>query len=187
MRLTFLRSSGDRGLTDRVRKVLRLAQEEARARGQPEVGTEHLLLGIIQEGQGVASALLTHLNVDAGDLKRRAEASTPRGTTSHDSHELPLSLQTDQAIRFAAAEASALGHRSAGTDHLLLGLLHHESTPASSALTSLGLNLHEVRAAARHLHPPDDVRSGDRRRAPPALFLIAGALLIVVGVLLLLR
>ncbi len=149
--------------TDQVRRALQLAREQATALRQEYVGAEHLLLGLLQEGDGVATAILTDLAVEPEALLRRAQASVKVG--HHDPApgppDLPYSSKAKKVLEFAMGEARELGHQYVGTEHLLLGLLHPESVPAVTVLTEMGVALDRARDACRRLA---SIRPGARGR-----------------------
>ncbi len=132
--------------TDRVRKVLAMARDEAIRLQHDYVGTEHILLGLIREGEGVAAAVLTHLNVDLDQIHERVEESVRKGKATIALGELPYTSRAKKVLEFAMAEARELNHSYVGTEHLLLGLLREEKGIAAQVLNSLGVNLEEVRA-----------------------------------------
>ena len=112
--------------TDRVRKVLAMAREEAIRLQHDYVGTEHILLGLIREGEGVAAAVLTNLSVDLEQVQEQIEESVRRGKATIALGELPYTSRAKKVLEFAMAEARELNHSYVGTEHLLLGLLREE-------------------------------------------------------------
>ena len=131
--------------TDRVRKVLAMAREEAIRLQHDYVGTEHLLLGLIREGEGVAAAVLTNLNVDLEQIHERVEESVRKGKATIALGELPYTSRAKKVLEFAMAEARDFNHSYVGTEHLLLGLLREEKGIAAQVLNSLGVTLDEAR------------------------------------------
>ena len=131
--------------TDRVRKVLAMAREEAIRLQHDYVGTEHILLGLIREGEGVAAAVLTNLNVDLEQVQERIEESVRRGKATIALGELPYTSRAKKVLEFAMAEARELNHSYVGTEHLLLGLLREEKGIAAEVLNQLGVTLDEAR------------------------------------------
>jgi ATP-dependent Clp protease ATP-binding subunit ClpC len=131
--------------TDRVRKVLAMAREEAIRLQHDYVGTEHILLGLIREGEGVAAAVLTNLSVDLEQLQERIEESVRKGKASIALGELPYTSRAKKVLEFAMAEARELNHSYVGTEHLLLGLLREEKGIAAEVLNQLGVTLEEAR------------------------------------------
>ncbi|NJD19110.1 MAG: AAA family ATPase, partial [Gemmatimonadetes bacterium] len=132
--------------TDRVRKVLAMAREEAIRLQHDYVGTEHILLGLIREGEGVAAAVLTNLNVDLDQIHERVEESVRKGKATIALGELPYTSRAKKVLEFAMAEARDFNHSYVGTEHLLLGLLREEKGIAAQVLNSLGVTLEEARA-----------------------------------------
>ena len=124
--------------TDRVRKVLAMAREEAIRLQHDYVGTEHILLGLIREGEGVAAAVLTNLNVDLDQIHDQVEESVKKGKATIALGELPYTSRAKKVLEFAMAEARELNHSYVGTEHLLLGLLREEKGIAAQVLNSLG-------------------------------------------------
>ena len=125
--------------TDRVRKVLAMAREEAIRLQHDYVGTEHILLGLIREGDGVASAVLITLNVDLEQVHERVEESVRKGKATIALGELPYTSRAKKVLEFAMAEARDFSHSYVGTEHLLLGLLREEKGIAAQVLNSLGV------------------------------------------------
>ncbi len=109
--------------TDRVRKVLALAREEAIRLQHDYVGTEHILLGLIREGEGVAAAVLSNLAADLDELHRLVEENVRRGKSASNIPELPYTSRAKKVLEYGMAEARDLNHSYVGTEHLLLGLL----------------------------------------------------------------
>jgi len=132
--------------TDRVRKVLAMAREEAIRLQHDYVGTEHILLGLNREGEGVAAAILTNLNVDLDQIHDQVEESVKKGKATIALGELPYTSRAKKVLEFAMAEARELNHSYVGTEHLLLGLLREEKGIAAQVLNSLGVSLEEARA-----------------------------------------
>ncbi|MBI4409791.1 MAG: ATP-dependent Clp protease ATP-binding subunit [Gemmatimonadetes bacterium] len=132
--------------TDRVRKVLAMAREEAIRLQHDYVGTEHILLGLIREGEGVAAAVLMNLNVDLEQIHERVEESVRKGKATIALGELPYTSRAKKVLEYAMAEARELNHSYVGTEHLLLGLLREEKGIAAQVLNSLGVSLEEARA-----------------------------------------
>ncbi len=131
--------------TDRVRTVLSMAREEAIRLQHDYVGTEHILLGLIKEGDGVAAAVLTKLNVDLEQIHDRVEESVRKGKATIALGELPYTSRAKKVLEFAMAEARELNHSYVGTEHLLLGLLREEKGIAAQVLNALGVSLEETR------------------------------------------
>ena len=132
--------------TDRVRKVLAMAREEAIRLQHDYVGTEHILLGLIREGEGVAAAVLTNLNIDLDQIHEQVEESVKKGKATIALGELPYTSRAKKVLEFAMAEARELSHSYVGTEHLLLGLLREEKGIAAQVLNSLGIGMEEARS-----------------------------------------
>ncbi|MBI4513737.1 MAG: AAA family ATPase, partial [Gemmatimonadetes bacterium] len=147
--------------TDRVRKVLAMAREEAIRLQHDYVGTEHILLGLIREGEGVAAAVLQALNVDLQQVQERIEAQVRRGKVNP-AHvgELPYTSRAKKVLEYAVAEARELNHSYVGTEHLLLGLLREEKGVAAQVLDSLGVSLEQAREETLKLLGSDMPSSG---------------------------
>src|ERR671924_287051 len=138
--------------TDRVRKVLQMAREEAARLHHEYVGTEHILLGLIREGEGVAAAVLTNLNVDLEDVEQKIEGKVVRGTAARASGpELAYTRGAKGVLELTMSEARELEHEYVGTEHLLLGLLREEKGIAAEVLTDMGVTLEEARAETLRL------------------------------------
>ncbi|MDO4576095.1 MAG: ATP-dependent Clp protease ATP-binding subunit [Planctomycetia bacterium] len=131
--------------TDRARKVIQLANQEANRLSHEYVGTEHILLGLIKEGNGVASNVLKNLDVDLNKLRREVEKLVPPSAGMASLGRLPQTPRAKKAIEFAMEEARTLGHAYVGTEHILLGLLREQEGVAAQVLMNLGLRLNEVR------------------------------------------
>ncbi len=131
--------------TDRVRKVLAMARDEAIRLQHDYVGTEHILLGLIREGEGVAAAVLTNLNADLDQVHERIEESVKKGKATIALGELPYTSRAKKVLEFAMAEARELNHSYVGTEHLLLGLLREEKGIAAQVLNSMGISLDDAR------------------------------------------
>ena len=132
--------------TDRVRKVLAMAREEAIRLQHDYVGTEHILLGLIREGEGMAATVLMNLNVDLEQIHERIEESVRKGKATIALGELPYTSRAKKVLEYAMAEARELNHSYVGTEHLLLGLLREEKGIVAQVLNSLGVSLEEARA-----------------------------------------
>jgi ATP-dependent Clp protease ATP-binding subunit ClpA len=152
--------------------VLALAQDEAIRFNHNYIGTEHLLLGLIREGEGVAARALDSLGVDLSQIRRSVESIIGRGANTMSPSEITLAPQTKQVINYAIDEARKLGHSHVGTEHLLLGIVRQGESTAAKVLASLGVELEKVRhqvivelgqhgpAAAERGSPPPTAPSG---------------------------
>ena len=131
--------------TERARKVLTLAQEEAQRLNHNYIGTEHILLGLVRENEGVAVKVLANLGADPDKVRGAVEFIIGRGERTV-SGEIGLTPRAKRVIELAVDEARRLNHNYIGTEHLLLGLLREAEGAASSVLESLGVNLDKARA-----------------------------------------
>jgi len=131
--------------TERARKVLSLAQEEAQRFQHNYIGTEHLLLGLVREGEGVAGKVLTSLGVDLEKVRKAVEDIIGRGDRIV-LGEIGFTPRAKKVIELAVDEARLLDHDYIGTEHLLLGLIREGEGIGAGVLESFGLSLQEVRA-----------------------------------------
>jgi len=131
--------------SERARRVLTLAQEEAQHLNHSYIGTEHILLGLLREEEGVAAKVLTNLNVSLGKVRSGVEFIIGHGEKPT-SGEIGLTPRAKRVIELAIDEARNLGHNYIGTEHLLLGLLHEGGGVAAGVLDSFGITLEQVRA-----------------------------------------
>jgi ATP-dependent Clp protease ATP-binding subunit ClpC len=122
-----------------------LAQQEARLLNHSSIGTEHLLLGIVNEGQGVAARTLESLDIRLSAVRRGIERQVPRGT-SPAIGSLQFTPRAKQALEDALRESLQLGHNYIGTEHMLLGLLRNDESMAAQVLTGLGASFDRTRA-----------------------------------------
>ncbi len=131
--------------TERARRVLSLAQEEAQRFNHNYIGTEHLLLGLVREGDGLAAKVLANLGVELNKVRSAVEFIIGRGDRPT-SGEVGLTPRAKKVIELAVDEARRLNHHYIGTEHLLLGLVREGEGIAAGVLESLGVNLEKVRA-----------------------------------------
>jgi ATP-dependent Clp protease ATP-binding subunit ClpC len=131
--------------TERVRKVIALARQEAVRLHHDYMGTEHLLLGLVKEGEGVAAVVLTNLGVVLDELRRAVENAVAVGSETLVLGEVPLNQEARDALQHAVDEARKMNHTYIGTEHILLGLLREERGLACQVLQSLGMDLELVR------------------------------------------
>ncbi|MEO9019301.1 MAG: Clp protease N-terminal domain-containing protein, partial [Gemmatimonadaceae bacterium] len=123
-----------------------MAREEAARLHHEYVGTEHILLGLIREGEGVAAAVLQNLSVDLDDIQQKIEETVKKGKAAAAAGpDLPYTSRAKKVLELAMAEARELNHSYVGTEHLLLGLLREEKGIAAQVLTDAGINLDEAR------------------------------------------
>jgi len=150
--------------TDRARRVVVLAQEEARMLEHNYIGTEHLLLALIHEGEGVAATALRALDVDLDTLRREVEALVGRGQQPASGH-IPFTPRAKKVLELALRESVQLGHDFIGTEHLLLGLVREGEGPAAQVLAQRGIELDAIRQQViRLLHGHQGGRGGRRGR-----------------------
>lgn len=136
--------------TVRAQKVLQLAQEEAQRFNHSYIGTEHILLGLVREGEGVAAKVLANMGVDLNKVRQAVEFIIGRGdrmTTG----EIGLTPRAKKVIELAVDEARRLNHHYIGTEHLLLGLVREGEGIAAGVLESLGVSLEKVRSQVIHV------------------------------------
>ncbi|MBZ0168115.1 ATP-dependent Clp protease ATP-binding protein [Candidatus Methylomirabilis lanthanidiphila] len=137
--------------TERARKVIILAREEAIRLGHNFVGTEHLLLGLIREGDGLAVAILKKLNVNISAVKGEIEKIVSVGSEFSPAGEIPFTPQAKKVLEYAISEARSLGHNYIGTEHLLLGLIREGEGIASLVLRDFGVSVASAKAQAQEL------------------------------------
>lgn len=131
--------------TERARKVLVLAKEEARRFNHDYIGTEHILLGLVREGEGVACAVLQNVGVDLERLRIEVEKLVSSGSVGSVLGDIPFTPRAKKSLELSAEEARSLGHNYIGTEHILLGLLREEEGIASQVLLSTGVDLKGLR------------------------------------------
>ncbi len=137
--------------TDRARKVMRLATQEAVRLDHRSFETEHILLGLLKEGQGVAAHVLVSFGIDLPRARQEVEKLAPPGPPADDSESVPEGAGAKQVVADSMDEAQKLGHNYVGTEHLLLGLLRQQHGTARQVLNSLGLELDDVRQEVLNL------------------------------------
>ena len=158
--------------TDRARSVVVLAQEEARMLGHNYIGTEHLLLGLVHEGQGVAARALASLGISLEAVRQQVEEIIGRGQQAPPGH-IAFTPRAKKVLELALREAQQLGHNYIGTEHILLGLIREGEGVAAQVLVKLGADLERVRQQVIQLlhghqgkQPADEGRRrGKRARA----------------------
>ncbi len=137
--------------TDRARKVMQLANQEAQRFNHEYIGTEHLLLGLIKEGSGVAANVLKNLDVDLRKIRLEVEKLVQSGPDMVTMGKLPQTPRAKKVIEYSMEEARNLNHNYVGTEHILLGLLREQEGVAAQVLMNLGLKLEEVREEVLNL------------------------------------
>ncbi len=152
--------------TERARKVIILAREEAIRLGHNFVGTEHLLLGLIREGDGLAVAILKKLNVSVSALKAEIEKVVAVGTEFSPAGEIPFTPQAKKVLEYAISEARSLSHNYIGTEHLLLGLIREGEGIASLVLRDFGVSVAAAKAQAQELLGEQSAKQTSTTRTP---------------------
>jgi ATP-dependent Clp protease ATP-binding subunit ClpC len=162
--------------TDRARKVMGLARQEAQRLNHEYIGTEHILLGLVQEESGVAANVLKNMDVDLKKIRIEVEKLVQSGGATVTMGQLPFTPRAKKVLEYALEEASQLGHNYIGTEHLLLGLLRESDGVAAQVLLNLGLKLEEVREEVlellgAELPSSDEEKSarGPKKSKTPAL------------------
>ncbi|MBN2455688.1 MAG: ATP-dependent Clp protease ATP-binding subunit [Sedimentisphaerales bacterium] len=137
--------------TDRARKVMALANQEAQRFNHEYIGTEHILLGLVKEGSGVGATVLKNLDVDIKKLRLEIEKLVKSGPDMVTMGKLPQTPRSKKVIEYAIEEARSLNHNYVGTEHILLGLLRETEGIAAQVLMNLGLKLEDVRQEVLNL------------------------------------
>ncbi|MBN8598493.1 MAG: ATP-dependent Clp protease ATP-binding subunit [Planctomycetes bacterium] len=145
--------------TDRARKVMALANQEAQRFNHEYIGTEHILLGLVKEGSGVGANVLKNLDVDLRKVRLEVEKLVKAGPEMVTMGKLPQTPRAKKVIEYAIEEARNLNHNYVGTEHLLLGLLREHDGVAAQVLMNLGLKLEEVREEVLNLLGAGNERS----------------------------
>jgi ATP-dependent Clp protease ATP-binding subunit ClpC len=130
--------------TDRARRVVVLAQEEARMLNHNYIGTEHILLGLIHEGEGVAAKALESLGISLEGARQQVEEIIRRGQQAPSGH-IPFTPRAKKVLELSLREAQQLGHNYIGTEHILLGLIREGKGVAAQVLVKLGADLNRAR------------------------------------------
>jgi ATP-dependent Clp protease ATP-binding subunit ClpC len=136
--------------TDRARRVVVLAQEEARMLDHNYIGTEHLLLGLVHEGEGVAALALTGMGIQLEAVRWQIEQIIGQGQATSAGH-IPFTPRAKKVLELSLREALQLGHNYIGTEHILLGLVREGEGVAAQVLQKLGADLNRVRQAVIRL------------------------------------
>ena len=150
--------------TDRARKVMQLANQEAQRFNHEYIGTEHVLLGLIKEGSGVAANVLKNLEVDLRKIRLEVEKLVQSGPDMVTMGKLPQTPRAKKVIEYSMEEARNLNHNYVGTEHILLGLLREQEGVAAQVLMNLGLKLEDVREEVLSLlgHGLEGSEGGER-------------------------
>jgi ATP-dependent Clp protease ATP-binding subunit ClpC len=157
----------DDRFTERARKVLMLAQEEAKRMNHNYIGTEHLLLGLVKEGSGVAARVLKDLGVNSFQVRKIIEDTVGQGRRASMSQTTGLTPRTKRVIELAVEEARRMGHHYIGTEHLLLGLIREGDGLAVSVLRDMGIDLDAVRIQATRAIMKGSGSSRQERKSQP--------------------
>ena len=152
--------------TDRARKVMAYARQEAQRFNHDYIGTEHILLGLIKEGSGVAANVLRNLDVDIKKIRLEVEKMVTSSPDVVTKGQLPFTPRAKKVIEFSLEEARSLGHNYIGTEHILLGLLRENEGVAAHVLLNLGLKLDEVRGEVLNLLGADAQAQADQGETP---------------------
>ncbi|QGJ69068.1 ATP-dependent Clp protease ATP-binding subunit ClpC [Planctomycetales bacterium 10988] len=150
--------------TDRARKVMQLANQEAQRFNHEYIGTEHVLLGLVKEGSGVAANVLKNLDIDLRKIRMEVEKIVSHGPDMVTMGKLPQTPRAKKVFEYATEEARNLNHNYVGTEHILLGLLREQEGVAAQVLINLGLKLEEVREEVLNLlgHGLEASETGER-------------------------
>jgi ATP-dependent Clp protease ATP-binding subunit ClpC len=136
--------------TDRARRVVVLAQEEARLLNHNYIGTEHVLLGLVREGEGVAGQALTSMGIGPDAVRGQVEKIIGQGQAAPTGH-IPFTPRAKKVLELSLRESLQLGHNYIGTEHILLGLVREGEGVAAQVLQQLGADLNRVRQAVIRL------------------------------------
>jgi hypothetical protein len=151
--------------TDRARRVVVLAQEEARMLDHNYIGTEHLLLGLIHEGDGVAAKALEAMGISLDAVRQQVEEIIGRGQEAPSGH-IPFTPRAKRVLELSLRESGQLGHNYIGTEHILLGLVREGEGVAAQVLVKLGAELNRVRQMVIQLL---DGRGAEARPTPRSM------------------
>src|SRR5438874_3520078 len=153
--------------TERTRKVLAMAREEAARLHHEYVGTEHILLALVRQGEGVAATVLQNLSVELDEIRQKIEETVKKGKAAQTTGpDLPYTSRAKKVLELAMSEARELNHSYVGTEHLLLGLLREEKGIAAQVLTDAGVNLEAARAETLRILGTELPQQGGSQAAP---------------------
>jgi ATP-dependent Clp protease ATP-binding subunit ClpC len=153
--------------TDRAKKVMQLANQEAQRFNHEYIGTEHILLGLVKEGSGIAATALKNLGVDLQKIRLEVEKIVQNGAERITAGSLPQTPRAKQLLQYSIEEARHLNHNYVGTEHLLLGILRESDTVAAQVFLNLGLRLEQVREELLNLLG-QNLQHGTRGATTPA-------------------
>lgn len=155
--------------TDKGRKIIILAREEAERHQNDYLGTEHLALALLRENEGVALAILKKMGLSAEQVRLEIERNLPGGASTMTFGEIPFTPRVKKVIEFAVEEARLLGHNHIGSEHLLLGLLREEEGIGGKILRTLGANLLTARQLTVNFLRKSVPREREKKSNTPAL------------------
>ncbi len=155
--------------TDRGRKIIILAREEAERHQNDYLGTEHLVLAILRESDGIALMIIKKMGLSPEQIRLEIERNLPGGGTTVTFGEIPFSPRVKKVIEYGVEEARLLGHNHIGSEHLLLGLLREEEGIGGKVLRSLGANLLTARQLTVTFLRKSGTRERDKKSSTPAL------------------
>ncbi|RMF87053.1 MAG: AAA family ATPase, partial [Nitrospinota bacterium] len=152
--------------TERARRVIILAREEAERYHHEYLGTEHILLGILKDGGGIAITVLQKLGLDINQLRQEVEHNLPRSLNTLIVGEIPFTPKAKKVLEYAVEEARLMGHNYIGTEHLLLGLLKEKDGVAFKVLNSMGVRLVETRDKILSLLQEPTTQTKEKSKTP---------------------
>ncbi len=154
--------------TERARRVIILAREEAELYRHEYLGTEHILQGVIKDGGGIAVAIIQKTGTDLAELKKEIEKNLPRSSGSLIIGDIPFTSRAKKILEFAVEEARSLNHNYIGTEHLLLGLLKEKEGVACRILNGFGIYFDDVKEKIVEMfkEPAEAARGGDKGKTP---------------------
>lgn len=153
--------------TERARKVIILAREEAERYHHEYLGTEHILLGILKDGGGIAIAVLQKVDQDNKKIRAEVERNLPKSLTSAVEGDIPFTPKAKKVLEYAVEEARLMGHNYIGTEHLLLGLIREKDGLAAKILDGLGIKLQQTREQTLNLlREPTSRRTKEKSKTP---------------------
>ncbi|MBL9079678.1 MAG: ATP-dependent Clp protease ATP-binding subunit [Planctomycetes bacterium] len=158
--------------TDRAKKVMSFARQEAMKFNHEYIGTEHILLGLVQEGSGVAANVLKNMSIDLDKIRHEVEKIVKTGPSMVTMGQLPFTPRAKKVLELSLEEASQLSHNYIGTEHLLLGLIRENEGIAAQVLMNLGVKLDEVREevleflGASESNSDDEGESSESQNSP---------------------
>ena len=152
--------------TERARRVIILAREEAERYQHEYLGTEHILLGVIKDGGGIAVLVLQRLGVDIRQLKPEIERNLPLSSNTLVIGDIPFTSRAKKVLEYAVEEARAMGHSYIGTEHLLIGLIKEKDGVAYRILSSFGLQYSDIKEQTINLLREPASEARDTSKTP---------------------